>query len=175
LIAIAVVVLVFSLLVGGVGIYVSSPTHTEMEITSTLEAPFTGLMILCPSKASEMGLCNPDERQLHAKYRLTVEPSPPPEARVTIECRVAELIWLTELRNVPLPRSFPYEILMGIPGDDKTGSFTCTYTRTSEAAFEVDLAFVGDADNEQLIGDYSLSLKIAYDGHPLSFELAAGN
>jgi hypothetical protein len=178
LIAVAIVILAFSVVIAGYT-YAPSPVQSGLSITAEdHEAPLppeTGLMILCPDKAREMGLCNPDERNLHAKYRLTVEALPPPEARVTIECRVTELIWLAELRNAPPVRSFPYERLMGIPGDDRTGSFTCTYTRTSEGAFEVDLAFVGDADNEQLIGEYWLSLKIAYDGHPLSFELVTVN
>jgi hypothetical protein len=112
-------------------------------------------MILCPSKARQMGLCNIDERLLHAKYALTVHPAP--RGSVSVSCQV--LLFMTE--QVPHAAT----IWEPLPTIDKTSDFTCSVTRVTpqDGEFELDLAFIGDADDEQLIRDYLLSVTIDYD------------
>lgn len=77
--AVAIVILVFSAFVMGSYVYVLSPANIELSMISEHdESRVTGTtMILCPSKAREMGLCNTDERYLHAEYTLRVAPPPP--------------------------------------------------------------------------------------------------
>jgi hypothetical protein len=158
-------------------IYVSPPVRSELSITAEdHEAPFTGLMILCPSKARELGLCTPGERGLHAKYRLAVQPPPPPEVSLRLECKVFEKAKYSPFDNPLFPgwRDWPFEILTGWLMD-ATSNFNCSYTRTGEGTFELDLAFIASPDDVQLVASYLLVVTIRYDEPLLPFGLLTRN
>jgi len=84
LVVVVAIILFVSLVIAGY-IYTSPPLERRLNLSIVAEDhaipsfPETGLMILCPSKARGMGLCNTDERDLHVKYGLIVRPSPPGE------------------------------------------------------------------------------------------------
>jgi hypothetical protein len=124
--------------------------------------PEMALMILCPSKAREMGLCNIDERQLHAKYTLTV--SPPPKVNPTVTCKV---ILVPEEAKPPIePRAMEWR---EVPTIDKSSDFNCTHTRIGEDKFEFDLAFIDDPDHKELTTSYMLFVTVDYDEPLLSW------
>jgi len=175
LIAVAIIILAFSMVIAGY-IYVSPPVRSELSITAEdHEAPFTGLMILCPSKARELGLCTPGERGLHAKYRLVVQPPPPPEVSLRLECRLFEKAKYSPFDNplFPVRRDWPFAI--PIPTKDATSNFTCSYTRTGEGTFDLDLAFIADPENGLSIAQYVLIVTIGYDEPLLPFGLLTRN
>jgi len=167
-VAVVAVTLSVSLIIAGY-IYTSPLVESRLSIVAEDDAiplfPDTSLMILCPNRAGKMGLCNMDDRQLHAKYVVTV--SPPPIARnPTVTCKV-----MLEPKLGPPspeePRAMVSEVL--IPTVDKSSEFTCTHTRIGEDKLELDLAFVGDPDDEQLIASYVLVVTIEYDEPLLSW------
>ena len=135
---------------------VTAEDHAEPSLP-----PEDGLMVLCPSKAREMGLCNMDDRQLHTKYTLTV--TPPPIARnPALTCKVMLVPGPKPLSSNE-SRQFPDEIL--IPTIEDKTYFTCTVRRVApqEGKFELDLAFIGDPDDAQLIRHYWLLVTVEYD------------
>ena len=161
LMAIVVVILAVSAFIVGSYVYVIPPANIELSMIPEHDE-ITGTMILCPSKARDMGLCNTDERDLHARYRLVVQP--PPEVSLRLECKVLEVEPLTPFDNslFPVIRSWPFENLKATIMD-ATSNFTCSYTRTGEGTFELDLAFIADPDDAQLILRYLLVVTIGYD------------
>jgi hypothetical protein len=170
LITIALVVLAFYLLIAGAAYYRATYRASTESVVSQLTVALTaedhaapslppeaGLMMLCPSKAREMGLCNMDDRQLHAKYTFTVTP-PPIAQNPAFTCKVMQL----PEPKPPKELAFPTEIL--IPTIDKTSDFTCSVRRMpQEGKFELDLAFIADPDDEQLIRHYMLRVIVEYD------------
>jgi hypothetical protein len=132
-------------------------------------------MILCSDEAREKGLCTPDERDLHAKYAITIEPSLPPEAKPAIACQV-----IKKLKFVPVP---PDSRIIGwgfmgahlLPSADTnmTGVFGCTYTRTAEGKLELDVALTGNPDDPTLTASYVLVISVIYDESLLPFKLLA--
>jgi hypothetical protein len=175
LVLIVVVILVVSAFIVGSFIYVIPPAIIEVSMNAE-HGEIAGTMILCPNKAGEMGLCNTDERDLHAKYRLVVQPPPPPDISLRVECKVLEIERLTRLDNPPFPvaRSFAWEKLE-TSVMDATGNFTCSYTRTGEGTLELDLGLIADPDDEQLILRYLLVVTIGYDEPLLPFGLLSRN
>jgi len=176
LIAVVAVVLVSASAVIAGYIYTSRPVQSQLEIIAEDHAipsfPETGLMILCPSKARDMGLCAPDERDLHARYRLVVQPPPPPEVSLQVECKVFE-----KAKYAPFDNSIFPVWHSGVWANlktrlmDATSNFTCSYTRTGEGTFGLDLAFIGDPDDAPLIASYVLVVTIGYDEPSLPFGL----
>jgi len=175
LVLIVVVILVVSAFIVGSFIYVIPPAIIEVSMNAE-HGEIAGTMILCPNKAGEMGLCNTDERDLHAKYRLVVQPPPPPDISLRVECKVLEIERLTRLDNplFPVARSFAWEKLE-TSVMDATGNFTCSYTRTGEGTLELDLGLIADPDDEQLILRYLLVVTIGYDEPLLPFGLLSRN
>jgi hypothetical protein len=157
-------------------ICVSPPVRSELSITAEDHgAPFTGLMILCPSKARELSLCTPGERGLHAKYGLVVQPTPPAEVSLRLECKVFEKApFDNPLFPRRLPVDWPFEIPISWPMD-ATSNFNCSYTRTGEGTFELDLAFIAGPDDVQLVASYLLVVTIRYDEPLLPFGLLTRN
>jgi hypothetical protein len=129
-----------------------------------------GLMIICPSKAGQMGLCNMDERQLHAKYTLTV--GPPPKVNPTVTCKV--ILVPEEVKPAKEPRAIEWQEEV-IPTIDKSSDFSCTHTRISEDKFELDLAFIGVPDDVELTTGYMLFVTVDYDEPLQPFGLATRN
>jgi hypothetical protein len=133
-------------------------------------------MILCSDEAREKGLCTPDERDLHAKYAITIEPSLPPEAEPAIACQVIKKL------NV-LPPVSPDSRIIGqgfmgahlLPTADMnmTDVFGCTYTRTAEGKLELDVVLTGNPDDPTLIASYVLVISVIYDESLLPFKLLA--
>jgi hypothetical protein len=167
--------IVFAFIMGSY-IYVIPPPNIGVSMISEQdESRLTGVttMILCPSKARDMGLCNTDERDLRAKYRLVVQPPPPPEVSLRAECKVFEGEPLTP-SVFPELRSWAFENLRSTIMD-ATSNFTCSFTRTGEGTFELDLAFIADPDDEQLILRYLLVVTIGYDESLLPFGLFTRN
>ena len=120
--------------------------------------PEMGLMVLCPSRAEQMGLCRMDERQVYAKYLVTVS-DPPITSNPTVTCKV-----MLEPEVSPLePVAFQSINLTMV---DKSSLFTCTHTRIAEDRLEVDLAFIGDPDDLALMAHYILDVTVSY-GEPL--------
>jgi hypothetical protein len=166
LIAIALVVLAFYLLIAGAAYYRARSQSVVSQLTVTLTAedhaapnlpPEDGLMILCPSKAREMGLCNIDDRQLHTRYTLTVTP-PPIAQNPVFTCKVKLLP--EPPTNAPKAMA-QVEITMV----DKTSDFTCSVRRVApqEGKFELEVAFIRDPDDAQLIRHYIASVTVEYD------------
>jgi len=120
-----------------------------------------------------MGLCNTDERDLHAKYRLVVQPPPPPEVSLRVECKVFEHPTRFDNPLFPVWRDWPFEI--PITPMDATSNFTCSYTRTGEGTFELDFAFIADPENGLSIAQYVLIVTIGYDEPLLPFGLLTRN
>mgnify|MGYP001055318543 CR=1 FL=1 len=179
LMTIVVAIIVVSAIIVGSYVYLIPPAKVELRMISEQEeSRLTGVtaMILCPSKAGEMGLCNTDERDLHAKYRLVVQPPPPSEVGLRVGCKVLEIERLTSLDNplFPVVRSWAFETLR-TPLMDATSNFTCSYTRTGEGTFELDLALIADPHDEQLIARYLLLVTIGYDEPLLPFGLLSRN
>jgi len=177
--AIVVVILVVSAFIMGSYVYVIPPAKIEVSMISEHDEsrlPEGTTMILCPNKAGEMGLCNTDERDLHAKYRLVVQPPPPPDVSLRVECKVFEIEPLTPLDNplFPVMRSWAWENLKTALMD-ATSNFTCSYTRTGEGTFELDLALIADPYDGQLISRYLLVVTIGYDEPLLPFGLLTRN
>jgi len=141
--------------------YVSSPVRSEVSIVAEDHArhpfwPEMGLMILCPSKARQMGLCGTgDERQLHAKYTVTV--NPPPKVDPTVTWKV---ILVPEGKPLKEPAATGEEV---IPIIDKSSDFTCSVAPQGEGRFELDLTFIADPDDAALEGRYLLLVTIDYD------------
>ena len=167
LIAVVAVVLAFSPYLVG---YLSSPLRSEVGIVAEDHArqpfwPEMGLMILCPNRARQFGLCGTgDERQLHAKYTLTV--SPPPIARdPTVTCKV----FLEPELERPSTGEPKAGVIINITAVDKSSDFTCTHSRIGEDEFELDLTFIGDPDDVALMAHYFLSVKVDYDEPLLSW------
>ena len=176
LMAIVVVILVVSAFIVGSYVYLIPPPNIGVSMISEQdESRLTGVttMILCPSKARDMGLCNTEERDLHAKYRLVVQPSPPPEVSLRVECKVLEVEPLTP-SIFPELRSWAFENLRATIMD-ATSNFTCSFTRTDEATLELDLAFIADPNDEQLMLRYLLVVTIGYDEALLPFGLFTRN
>jgi hypothetical protein len=177
--AIVVVILIVAAFIVGSYVYLIPPPNIGVSMISEQdESLITGVttMILCPSKARDMGLCNTDERDLHAKYTLVVQPPPPPEVSLRVECKVFEIEPVTPLDNslFPVARSFAWENLKTAL-TDVTSNFTCSYTRIGEGALELDLALIADPDDEQLILRYLLVVTIGYDEPLLPFGLLSRN
>jgi len=124
-------------------------------------------MILCPSKASEKGLCSVDERDVHAKYTVKVYfESLPPKVNITITCRV------DQSTMPPKPSCWPScstDVL--IPTIDRTSDFTCDLVQTDRDRFEVDLVLIANPDDALLIAPYFLEVTINYDEPLLPFGL----
>jgi len=159
-IAVVAVVLAFSPYLVG---YLSSPLRSELGIIAENHArqpfwPEMGLMILCPNRAREMDLCNIDERQLHAKYVLTV--SPPPKLNPIVTWKV---VLVPE--EVKPPKALGARAMESvvIPTVDKSSDFTGTHTRIGESKFKFDLAFIGDPDDEEVTTRYMLLVTVDYD------------
>jgi hypothetical protein len=163
--AVVAVILASSAVIAGY-IYVSPPVRSELGIIAEDQQadrtpPFTGVMILCPSKAREMGLCTPSERDLHAKYSLTV--SPPPIARnLAVTCEVI-------LVMKPAEPAFSTEVLIPKSESDRSSDFTCSHTAPQEGKFELDLTFIADPENGLSIAQYVLIVTIGYDEPLLSW------
>jgi len=162
-----IVVLSFSAFIIGV-IYNLPPARADLDIVGEdPHRPAGDLMILCPSKASEKGLCSVDERDLHAKYTAKVHfESPPPKVNPTITCRVKQNTM------PPKPSCWPScytEIL--IPTIDRTSDFTCDLVQTDEDRFELDLVLIANPDEALLIAPYFLEVTINYDEPLLPFGL----
>jgi hypothetical protein len=125
------------------------------------------VMILCPSKASEKGLCSVDERNLHAKYTAKVRfdfPSPKVNPRITYRVK--------QYTMPPKPScwpSCPTEIL--IPTIERTSDFTCDHVQTDQDRFELDLVLIANPDEPLLIAPYFLEVTINYDEPLLPFGL----
>jgi hypothetical protein len=160
-----IVVLSFSAFIIGV-IYSLPPARAGVDIMG--EDPRSpDVMILCPSKASEKGLCSVDERNLHATYTAKVRfDFPPPKVKPTITCRI-------EQNTMPAkPSCWPScstEIL--IPTIDRTSDFTCDLVQTDEDGFELDLVLIANPDDALLIAPYFLEVTINYDAPLLPFGL----
>jgi len=156
--AVVVVILVVFAFIMGSYVYVIPPVKIEVSMISESPSPpflpEAATMILCPGKAVEMGLCNMDERQLHAKYTLTISP-PPITRNPTVTCKV-----MLEPERPEPPRAME---IINITLVDKSSDFTCSVTPQGEGKFELDLAFIGDPDDEQLIRDYVLLVTVDYD------------
>jgi hypothetical protein len=157
------VILVVSATVIAGYVYVYAPSSTPSELTMHAEEGGglqrnVGVMILCPSKAKEMGLCSVDERDLHAKYSVIVKPSPPLGAEITCqlfkESMLEPRIWAPKI--IPVTQAIP-------PPVDSTGSFKCNVTPQGEGKYRVDLAFVADPNDAGRIGPYMLIITIGYD------------
>ena len=158
LVAVVAIILSASLIITEY-IYTSSPVESRLSIVAEDHQvpswPEMGLMILCPSKARQMGLCSIDERQLHAKYMVTVS-HPPITRNPTVTCKVMLEPELPE----PIPRAW---VVINITMVDKSSLFTCTHTRIGEDRLEVDLAFIDDPDDVALIAHYHLLVTVDYD------------
>jgi len=163
LIAVVAVVLVSTSAVIAGYIYASRPVQSQLEIIAEDRAipslPETRLMILCPSKAREMGLCTLDERDLFTKYALTVDATPAPRGDVSVSCRLV----LSMLAVPPLTSPAGAWVNLTTIEIDKTSDFICNLVQTDEDRFELDLAFIGDPDDAQLISRYVLFVTIDYD------------
>jgi hypothetical protein len=162
--AIVVVILVVAAFIVGSYVYVIPPPKIGVSMTSEQdESRLTGVttMILCPSKARDMGLCNTDERDLHAKYRLVVQPPPPLEVSLQVECKVFESLPPFHNPLFPVSLDWPFEVPISVP--DATSNFTCKYARTGEHTFELDLAFIADPENGPSIAQYVLIVTVGYD------------
>jgi hypothetical protein len=160
-----IVVLSFSAFIIGV-IYNLPPARADLDIVGE-DPRRPDVMILCPSKASEKGLCSVDERDLHAKYTAKVYfGSPPPKVNPTITCRVKQNTM------PPKPSCWPScytEIL--IPTIDRTSDFTCDLVQTDEDRFELDLVLIANPDDALLIAPYFLEVTMNYDEPLLPFGL----
>jgi hypothetical protein len=108
-----------------------------------------------------MGLCNTDERQLYAKYTVTVSP-PPITRNPTVTCKVM-------LEPEPNPQEPRAGVWVKITMIDKSSLFTCTYTPIGEDRLEVDLAFIGDPEDATLMAHYFLDVTVGYDEPLLSW------
>ena len=156
LLAVVAIVLSVSLIVAEY-IRTSPPVMSRLRIVAedhqVPSLPQMGVMILCPSKARQMGLCNIDERQLHANYMVTVS-DPPITRNLTVTCKVI---------LVPEPEPARAMEIRKITPVDKSGLFTCAHTRIGEDRLEVDLAFIGDPDDVALMAHYLLLVTVTYD------------
>ena len=167
MVAVTIVVLSFSAFIIGV-IYSLPPARADLNIVGEdPHRPAGDLMILCPSKASEKGLCSVGERDLHAKYtaKLYFESSPP-KVNPRVTCRV------DQSTMPPKPSCWPScstEIL--IPTIDRTSNFTCDLVQTDEDRFELDLVLIANPDDTLLIAPYFLEVTINYDEPLLPFGL----
>jgi hypothetical protein len=165
LVAVVVVILVVTAFVVGSYVYVIPPSNIGVRMISDQEeSRFTRVttMILCPGKAKDMGLCNTGERLLHAKYTLAVQPLPPQKVSLHLTCKVFAKPEYPPFNN-PLFPVFPAGMWVNLKATDATSNFTCKYTRTGEGTLELDLAFIADPDDEQLILPYLLVVTIGYD------------
>jgi len=136
-----------------------SPPYTELSVKVVAlddEAGMKGIMILCSDEAREMGLCSPDERHLHAKYGITIEPAPHPEVSLTIACQVFKepIGWLKYRSSQPA--------IGELRAVDATDSFKCSYVRTGQGTFVLDLALSGDPDDKLLTAAYMLMVTITF-------------
>lgn len=165
LVAMTIVVLSFSAFIIGV-IYSLPPARVGVDIMGR-DPSRPDVMILCPSKANEKGLCSPDERDLHVTYTAKMYfESPPPKVKPTITCKIGQNTM------PPKPSCWPScstEIL--IPTIDRTSDFTCDLVQTDEDAFEVDLVLIANPDDGLLIAPYFLGVTINYDEPLLPFGL----
>jgi hypothetical protein len=161
-----IVVLSFSAFIIGV-IYSLPPARADLDIVGEDPRRRYDVMILCPSKASEKGLCSVDERDLHAKYTAKVHfEFPPPKVNPTITCRV------DQSTMPPKPSCWPScstEVL--IPTIDRTSDFTCDLVQTDEDRFELDFVLIANPDDVLLIAPYFLEVRINYDEPLLPFGL----
>jgi len=136
-----------------------SPPYTELSVKVVAlddEAGMKGIMILCPDKAREMGLCSTDEKHLHAKYGITIEPAPPPEVSLTIACQVSK-------EPIGWAKYFQLQPTIGeLRAVDATDSFKCSYVRTGQGTFVLDLALSGDPNDELLTAAYMLMVMITF-------------
>ena len=165
LVAMIIVVLSFSAFIIGV-IYSLPPARAGVDIMGE-DPRRPDVMILCPSKASEKGLCGVKERDLHAKYTVKVYfDFPPPKVNPTITCGLKQI-------QIPWkPSCWPScstEIL--IPTIDRTRDFTCHHVQTDEDKFELDLVLIANPDDALLIAPYFLEVTINYDEPLLPFGL----
>jgi len=161
--AAALILLPVSLVIAGY-VYILPRAQTNVSIVAEGPArhpflPEMNLMILCPSKARQMGLCNIDERLLHAKYTITVSP-PPITRNPTVTCKVV---------LVPEPEPPKAMVIASITLVDKSSDFTCTHSRIGESKFEFDVAFIGDPDDLELTTHYMLFVMVDYDELLLSW------
>jgi hypothetical protein len=164
-VAMIILVLSFFALIIGL-IYSLPPSRAGVDIMGE-DPRRPDVMILCPSKASEQGLCTPDERNLHAKYTAQVHfDFPPPKVTPTITCRVKQNTM------PPKPSCWPScstEVL--IPTIDRTNDFTCNHVQTDQDKFELDLVLIANPDDALLIAPYFLEVTINYDQPLLPFGL----
>jgi hypothetical protein len=167
-VALAAVILVVSAAVIAAYIYALPPIESQLSIVGEDQTPFwskTGLIILCSTKARQMGLCTTPERQLHAKYTITVDPPPPSPDRMTITCQVI-------LKNLYPETPGKAGTWMRWPTFEVAYGFVCTVTRQApEGKFELDLALTVDPDSwpPSLIGSYFLLVTVNYDEPLLSW------
>lgn len=128
-------------------------------------------MILCPSKASEKGLCSLDERDLHAKYWAKVlSKSVLPKVNPTFECTIIERPMLTEPISYPSSPSKATTLAI-----DFSSNFTCNLLQTDEDRFELDLVLIANPDDPLLIGPYIVFLAANYYEPLLPFGLLTRN
>jgi hypothetical protein len=154
--------LLVSAAVGAFLFYPFSPKYAAAEVPQFSvrvvalddEAGMKGIMILCPDKAREMGLCSPDERHLHAKYGITIEPALPSDISVTIACTLFKepIGWVRYRSNEPAIGEFR--------AVNATDGFNCSYVRTGQGTFVLDLALSGDPEDELLAAAYMLTVTI---------------
>jgi len=163
LVAVVAIMLFVSLIIAEY-ISTSLPVMSRLRIVAedhqVPSLPEMGLMILCPSKARQMGLCNMDERRLYAKYMVTVS-DPPITRNPAVTCKV-----MLEPERTEPPRAME---IINITRVDKSSLFTCTHTRIGEDRLEVDLAFIGDPDDLALMAHYMLLVTVNYDEPLLSW------
>jgi hypothetical protein len=154
--------LLISVAVGASLFYPFSPKYAAAEapqfsvkvVALDDEAGMKGIMILCSNKAREMGLCSPDERHLHTKYGITIDPAPPSDITVTIACQLLKepIGWARYRSNQPAIGEFR--------AVNATDGFNCSYVRTGQGTFVLDLALSGDPEDELLAAAYMLTVTI---------------
>jgi hypothetical protein len=164
-----ILVLSFSAFIIGV-IYSLPPSRAGVDIMGE-EPRRPDVMILCPSKASEKGLCTVDERNLHAKYTAKVHFGfSPPKFNPTITYRVKQNTM------PPKPSCWPScSTEISIPTIDRTSDFTCDHVQTDQDEFELDLVLIANPDDALLIAPYFLEVTINYDQPLLPFGLLTRN
>jgi len=166
-VALVAVILVVSaaVIAGYVYVYAPSPMPSEVRVVpEDHQVPFrnVGLMILCPTKAREMGLCSLDERGLRIKYSLVVKPSPPVDA--VIICQLFKKPVVEPLKNPSSPPVIGPGSRLSFPLLDSTSSFKCNVTPQGDGKYELDLAFIADPNDAGQMGDYVLVVTVSYHG-----------
>jgi len=147
-------------------IYALPPMESQVSIVGMDQTPFssrTGLIILCSTKARQMGLCTTSvDRKLDAEYAITIDP--PPADGMTVTCEV-------KMKPSQTSRSLNPATPMPLPTFNIVKDFSCIVTKQAPGKFKLDLAFTADRDGWLLsvIGSYVLVVTVDYDEHLLSW------